>query len=151
MKTFTLKTNDCQKNWLLIDVSESETLGRISTVVANILKGKHKSTYTPHMDCGDKVVIVNAAKLKITGKKISQKKYYYHTGFPGGIREQIMGDIFAKDPSKVIYKSILRMLAKSKQRKALMRHLYIYNDMEHSHSGQKPTKIQIKEGKIIYA
>jgi large subunit ribosomal protein L13 len=141
MSTYFLKHKDLDKKWVLIDASNL-VLGRLSSEIARILKGKHKSTYTPHMDCGDYVVVINASKVALTGKKANPKDgkiYYRHTGFPGGIKDITAGKILAsKYPERVIKKAVERMLTRNTQGRMLMSHLYVYGDDAHPHQGQQP-------------
>ena len=139
MKTYSAKPADIENNWLLID-AEDVILGRLSSDVAKILRGKHKPTYTPHMDCGDHVVIVNAEKVKLTGKKRVNKKYYWHTGYPGGLKERTADKILdGRFPERVLQKAIERMMPKdSPLARKQMKKLHVYAGNEHPHDAQKP-------------
>lgn len=139
MKTYSAKPADIQNNWLLID-AEDVVLGRLSSDVAKILRGKHKPTYTPHMDCGDYVVIINAEKVMLTGKKRQNKKYYWHTGHPGGIKERTAEKILeGRFPERVLEKAIERMMPKdSPLARKQMKKLHIYAGSQHPHEAQKP-------------
>lgn len=139
MKTYSAKPADIENNWLLID-AEDIILGRLSSDVAKILRGKHKPTYTPHMDCGDYVVIVNAGKVKLTGKKRANKKYYWHTGYPGGLKERTAEKILdGRFPERVLLKAIERMMPKdSPLARKQMKKLHVYAGAEHPHEAQKP-------------
>ena len=145
MKTFSLKTADIQKKWIVID-AEGLVVGRLASIVAMRLRGKHKPTYTPHMDCGDNVVVINADKVKFTGRKREQKVYYHHTGYIGGIKERTAGAIMAgKFPERVLEKAVERMLPKeSPLARAQLTHLRIFNGAEHTHEAQTPEVIDFK-------
>lgn len=139
MKTYSAKPADIQNNWLLID-AEDVVLGRLSSDVAEMLRGKHKPTYTPHMDCGDHIIIINADKVKLTGKKRQEKKYYWHTGHPGGIKERTAEQILdGRFPERVLEKAVERMMPKeSPLARKQMKKLHIYAGSQHPHEAQKP-------------
>lgn len=139
MKTYSAKPADIENKWWVID-AEDIILGRLSSDVAKILRGKHKPTYTPHMDCGDNVIIVNAEKIKLTGKKRTQKTYYWHTGHPGGIKERTADKILdGRFPERVMQKAVERMMPKdSPLARKQMKRLYVYADNQHPHEAQKP-------------
>lgn len=141
-KTFSQKPADVQRKWLLIDASES-TLGRVASFAAERLIGKDKPTFTPHVDGGDFIVIINAAKVGITGDKLEQKKYYRHTGYPGGIKEKSLGDVMANNPADAIAAAVRGMLPKNKHVDGRMARLRIFAGAEHNHEAQKPEKIKI--------
>lgn len=141
-KTFSQKPADVQRRWLLIDASES-TLGRVASFAAERLIGKDKPTFTPHVDGGDFIVIINAAKVGITGDKLEQKKYYRHSGYPGGIKEKSLGDVMAKNPADAIAAAVRGMLPKNKHVVGRMARLRIFAGAEHNHEAQKPEKIKI--------
>jgi large subunit ribosomal protein L13 len=128
-----------EKKWLLIDAKD-QVLGRLSTRIANILRGKHKPSYTPHMDCGDHIIIINAEKIKLTGKKLEQKVYYRHTGHPGGIKENKVSDMLAgKYPDRVIKLAVERMLPKeSPLARQQFKNLHVYAGENHPHAAQQP-------------
>jgi large subunit ribosomal protein L13 len=139
MKTYSARPADIEKKWILID-AEDVVLGRLAAQVANILRGKHKTTYTPHMDCGDNVIVVNAEKVKLTGKKLSDKKYYWHTGHPGGIKERTAGQILeGKFPDRVVHKAVERMVPRGPLGRAQMKNLRVYAGPEHPHEAQNPS------------
>ncbi|MBA4274182.1 MAG: 50S ribosomal protein L13 [Alphaproteobacteria bacterium] len=142
MKTFSATPKDINKQWLVID-AEGVVLGRLASYVAKVLRGKHKPSFTPHMDCGDNVVIVNAQKIKMTGKKREDKRYYYHTGHPGGIKERSPEFILRSEhPERVVEKAIERMLPKdSPLARKQMGHLYVYGGSDHPHTGQQPKAV----------
>lgn len=143
MKTYSAKPSEIVKNWVLID-AEGLVLGRMASRVANILRGKTKPTFTPHMDCGDHVVIINADKVKLTGKKLSDKIYYRHTGHPGGIKSQTAGQILeGRFPERVIEKAIQRMIPSGPLGRQQMRNLRVYAGTEHPHGAQNPEVLDI--------
>lgn len=143
MKTYSAKPSEIVKNWVLID-AEGLVLGRMSSIVANILRGKTKPTFTPHMDCGDHVVIINADKVKLTGKKMSDKIYYRHTGHPGGIKSQTASQILeGRFPERVIEKAIQRMIPSGPLGRQQMRNLRVYAGTEHPHGAQNPEVLDI--------
>lgn len=139
MKTYSAKPADIERKWWVID-AEEVVLGRLSSSVAMILRGKHKPTFTPHMDCGDHVVIVNADKVKLTGKKRANKTYYWHTGYPGGIKQRTAAQILdGKFPTRVVEKAIQRMMPKeSPLARQQLTKLHVYAGSEHPHEAQKP-------------
>ncbi len=142
-KTYTAKPKEIERKWWLID-AEDLIVGRVSTIVANILRGKNKPTFTPHLDCGDHVVIVNAGKVKFTGKKYSDKRYYYHTGHPGGIKEKSPREVLeGKFPERVLEDSISRMISRGPLQRDIMLKLHIYKESEHPHQGQSPKLLDI--------
>lgn len=143
MKTFSATPKDIEKKWILID-ADGLVLGRLAAVVATRLRGKHKPTYTPHMDCGDNVIVINADKVALTGKKLTDKKYYQHTGYPGGIRETTPERIFASaSPERVVEKAIERMIPKGPLGRAQLRHLKVYAGADHPHGAQNPEVLDL--------
>ena len=144
MKTFSATPADIEKKWVLID-AEDLVLGRMASLVANILRGKTKPSYTPHMDCGDNVIIINAEKVHLTGNKRSDKIYYRHTGHPGGIKSTTPEKIFAgKHPERVIEKAVERMIPRGPLGRQQMRNLKIYAGTAHPHEGQQPEVLDVK-------
>jgi len=143
--TASLKSAEVEKKWIVID-AENAVVGRLATFIANRLRGKHRPDYTPHVDCGDFVVVINADKVKFTGRKLEQKTYYWHTGYPGGIKERTAGKILdGKFPERVLEKAVERMLPKeSPLARAQMTHLRLYNNGEHPHQAQNPEVIDFK-------
>jgi large subunit ribosomal protein L13 len=131
MKTKTLKASEIKRNWHLVD-AQSDTLGRLSVHLANLLSGKSKTDWVPHLDCGDYVVLTNAAKLKVTGNKADQKIYRHHTGFPGGLKEIALKDQLIKDPKEIILHAVTGMLPKNKLRDQRLSRLKIFNDTKHT-------------------
>ena len=143
MKTFSARPADVEKKWVLID-AEDVILGRLAAQVANILRGKHKTTYTPHMDCGDNVIVVNADKVKLTGKKLSDKVYYWHTGYPGGVKQRTAGQILeGKHPDRIIRKAVERMVPRGPLGRRQLKNLRVYAGPEHPHEAQEPSVLDL--------
>ncbi|NHN92006.1 50S ribosomal protein L13 [Acetobacter sicerae] len=141
--TRSLKPAEVTKNWILID-AEGLVLGRLATLVAARLRGKHKPQFTPHVDCGDHVVIINAEKVKLTGNKVDQKLFHYHTGYPGGIKQRtITQRLNGKHPGEVVEKAVERMITRGPLQRAQMRNLHVYAGAEHPHDGQQPVKLDV--------
>ena len=141
MKTYSAKPSEIDKKWVLID-AEGVVLGRLAAYVATLLRGKNKPMYTPHMDCGDNVIIINAGKVKLTGKKLSDKVYYHHTGHPGGIKSITAGKILSgKFPERVMQKAVERMIPRGPLGRQQMRNLRVYAGAEHGHEAQSPEVI----------
>ena len=145
-KTYSAKPTDVLRKWYVVDASEL-TLGRLSTQVATLLTGKGKPQFTHHIDTGDYVIVINSDKLVVTGNKLVDKKYYRHSGFPGGIKEASLADKMAKDSTEVILHAIRGMLPVNKLRDGRLARLKIYAGSEHQHEAQKPETISLKEGK----
>jgi large subunit ribosomal protein L13 len=144
MKTFSATPSDIEKKWILID-AEGVVLGRLASQVAKILRGKHKPSFTPHMDCGDNVIIINAEKVKLTGKKLADKKFYWHTGYPGGIKERTMGQILeGKYPERVVEKAVERMITRNNLGRQQMKNLRVYAGSEHPHEAQQPEVLDLQ-------
>ncbi|HEY8351676.1 MAG TPA: 50S ribosomal protein L13 [Sphingomonadales bacterium] len=143
MKTYTAKPAEIEKKWLLID-AEGVVLGRLAALIANRLRGKHKPIYTPHVDCGDNVIVINAEKVKLTGKKLSDKVYYWHTGYPGGIKQRTAGQLLeGRFPERVIQKAVERMIPRGPLGRQQMRNLKIYAGPEHPHAAQNPEVVDV--------
>jgi len=143
-KTVSANKSTVNKEWLLVD-ADGQTLGRLASEVAKLLRGKHKTNYTPHVDCGDNVVIINADKVKLTGNKWEQKTYIRHTGYPGGQRSLTANELFAKDPTRVVEKSVKGMLPKNKLGAAIFRNLKVYSGTDHGQEAQKPRAINLND------
>lgn len=144
MKTFTATPSDIEKKWILID-ADGVVLGRLASQVAKILRGKHKPSFTPHMDCGDNVIVINAEKVKLTGKKTSDKVYYWHTGHPGGIKERTAGQILDGEfPERVIEKAVERMITRNRLGRQQMKNLRVYAGTEHPHEAQQPEVLDLQ-------
>ncbi|NVO01316.1 MAG: 50S ribosomal protein L13 [Bacteroidetes bacterium] len=141
-KTISANKDTARKEWVLID-AENEVLGRLASKVASLLRGKLKTNFTPHADCGDNVIIINAEKIKLTGNKLTDKVYVRHTGFPGGQRFTTPKELLAKKPESVIEKAVKGMLPKNKLANQLYRNLYVYAGTEHLHQAQQPKQINL--------
>lgn len=142
-KTVSANKNTVNKEWLLID-AENEVLGRLASVTANLLRGKHKPEYTPHVDCGDNVIIINAEKIRLTGDKWEAKDYIRHSGYPGGQRSLTARELMEKKPFAMVEKAVKGMLPKNKLGADLFRNLFVYVGSEHKQEAQKPKKINLK-------
>jgi large subunit ribosomal protein L13 len=143
MKTYQAKKEDQEHQWFLVN-AEGKVLGRLASGVANILKGKHKPTYTPHLDTGDFIVVVNAGKISLTGKKLKDKIYYHHTGYPGGIKAVSAEKLLAKKPAEMIRMAVKGMLPKNSLGRQMLRKLKIYAGPGHPHEAQKPIPLELK-------
>ena len=143
-KTLSAKKEDVKKEWVLIDAKD-EILGRLASQVAKIIRGKNKPGYTPHIDCGDNVIVINADKIRLTGKKWTDKEYVHYTGYPGGQRKRTPKDLLEKTPHKIIEKAVHGMLPKNRLGRQLERNLFVYVGEEHPHEAQKPKKINLKD------
>ncbi len=137
MKSFVAKPADVERKWYVIDAN-GQTLGRLATQVAMILRGKHKPTFTPHVDCGDHVIVINAGKVVLTGKKLEQKKYYRYSGYVGGLKETSAKDMLEKKPELMVYEAIKGMMPKNSLGREMLTKLRVYKDAEHAHAAQKP-------------
>ena len=145
MKTFSIKQKDISKEWLLID-ADGVVLGRLASYISILLRGKHKTTFTPHMDCGDNVVVINAKKIKLKGKKLKNKVYYRHTGYPGGIKSKTPQNILdSNQPENLLKMAVKRMLSNNKISRKQMSNLKIFSDENHSLRAQKPRIIPFRD------
>jgi len=142
MKTFTARAESVVHGWYVVD-AQNKVLGRLASQIAARLRGKHKPEYTPHVDTGDFIVVVNAAKLRVTGRKSLDKKYYRHTNFPGGIRETEYGKLHARFPGRVLQRAVKGMLPKGPLGYAMLKKLKIYADGAHPHSAQQPKALEL--------
>jgi large subunit ribosomal protein L13 len=142
MRTFTPSADKIERQWHVIDAGDM-VLGRIATVAAKLLQGKHKATYTPFLDTGDHVIVINATKVKLTGRKDEQKLYRYHSGYEGGLREERAMDVRKKNPVRLVEEAIRGMLPKSKLGDAMYRKLKVYRGADHPHTAQKPTQFKV--------
>ena len=142
MKTFSAKNETVKRDWYVIN-AEGRTLGRLATEIARRLKGKHKAEYTPHVDTGDYIVIVNAEKVRVTGKKSTDKMYYRHTGFPGGIKEMSFEKLIDHKPEKVIELAVKGMMPRNPLGRAMLSKLKVYAGSEHPHTAQQPKELDI--------
>jgi len=143
-KTVSANKNTVNKEWVLVD-ADGQALGRLASEVAKLLRGKHKPNYTPHVDCGDNVVVTNAAKVSLSGKKWESKSYIRHTGYPGGQRSLSAKELLAKDPARVVEKAVKGMLPKNKLGADLFRNLKVYAGEEHGQEAQKPREINLND------
>jgi len=143
MKTYNATPKDIEKKWLLID-ADGLVLGRMAAIIADRLRGKHKTTYTPHMDCGDNVIVINAEKIRLTGKKMTDKRYYRHTGYPGGIKETSPDKLLKGDhPERVVTLAVERMVPRGPLGRQQMRNLRVYAGVDHPHEGQQPEVLDV--------
>ena len=143
MKTYSAKASEIEKKWVLID-AEGLVVGRLASIIAMRLRGKHKPTYTPHMDCGDNVIVINAAKVVLTGRKVAQKVYYKHTGYIGGIKGETLGKrLEGRFPERVIEKAVERMITRGPLGRKQMKNLRIYKGAKHEHEAQNPEKLDV--------
>ena len=143
-KTVSANAASVEKNWVVVD-AEGQTLGRLASKVALLIRGKRKPNYTPHVDCGDNVIIVNAEKVVLSGNKMTDKTYIWHTGYPGGQRTTNPEQIMAKFPERIVEKAVKGMLPKNRLGAELFRNLHVYAGPEHKHEAQKPVAININE------
>ena len=142
MKTFMQTKENIERKWYVID-AEGKTLGRVATKAATILRGKHKPTYTPSVDCGDYVIIINASKVNLTGNKLNDKMYYNHSGYPGGLRERSAKVMVEKYPEEMVERAVKGMLPHNSLGRAMGKKLFVYAGNEHKHEAQKPTALNI--------
>lgn len=142
MKTYTAKPESVKREWFVID-AEGETLGRLATLVASYLRGKHKPEYTPHVDTGDNIIVINADKVAVTGAKALDKIYYRHTGYPGGLREMNFNDLQARKPGRVVELAVKGMLPKNPLGRAMFTKLKVYAGTEHPHTAQQPKELKV--------
>jgi large subunit ribosomal protein L13 len=142
MRTVSAKKEEVTRQWYVVD-AEGQTLGRLSTEIANRLRGKHKASFTPHVDTGDYVVVINAEKVKVTGRKAQDKMYYHHTGFPGGIKSISFEKLVDKAPERIIEAAVKGMMPKNKLSRAMLAKLKIYAGSEHPHEAQQPIALAL--------
>ena len=143
-KTVSANKATVTKEWVVVD-AEGQSLGRVCSIVAKLLRGKYKPNFTPHVDCGDNVIVTNAAKVNLTGKKWTDKSYIRHTGYPGGQRSLSAQELYDKDPTRLVENAVKGMLPKNKLGSALFRNLKVYNGAEHGQEAQKPKTINLSE------
>lgn len=143
-KTVSANKNTVKKEWLVVD-ADGQTLGRFASKVAMLVRGKYKTDFTPHVDCGDNVVVINADKIILTGKKWTDKSYIRHTGYPGGQRSLTATEMFEKDPTRLVEKAVKGMLPKNKLGAALFRNLYVYAGAEHEQAAQEPKSLNVND------
>ena len=142
MKTFSAKNHDIDRNWYLVD-AQNKTLGRLSTEIASRLRGKHKPIFTPHVDTGDYIVVINASKIRVTGKKLTDKIYYKHTGYIGNLKSENLETMLKKYPERVLMKSVRGMLPKSKLGNDMIKKLRVFAGPEHTHIAQQPEPLEL--------
>jgi large subunit ribosomal protein L13 len=143
MKTYSMKQSEISKKWFVVD-AEGVVLGRLASVIANRLRGKHKPGFTPHMDCGDYIVVVNAAKVRLTGKKLADRRFHWHTGHPGGIKDRTMGETLGgRFPERVVEKAVERMVPRGPLGRKQMSNLKIYPGPDHPHAAQQPEALDV--------
>lgn len=142
MKTISAKSGDFKQDWFLVDASE-KILGRLASEVASILRGKNKPIFTPHVDTGDFVIVVNAEKIRLTGNKLNDKKYYRHTGYPGGVREITAEKLLEKKPEELVIKAVRGMLPKNRLGRQMLKKLKVYSGPEHPHGAQSPKALNL--------
>lgn len=143
-KTQSARNEDIQREWILID-AENETVGRLCSNIAYLLRGKNKKNFTPHIDCGDNVIVINAEKVRFTGRKTDEKVYIHHTGYPGGQRFTTPRQLLQEKPERIVEKAVKGMLPKNRLGSAMYRKLFVYAGTEHPHEAQQPKKITIKD------
>ncbi len=141
-KTISANKETAQKEWVIVN-AEDATVGRLSTVIAKMLRGKYKTNYTPHVDCGDNVVVINAEKVVFNGNKMGVKEYVHHTGYPGGQRFKTPAELMKTKPERILEHAIKGMLPKTKLGRAIFKNLYVYAGSEHPHQGQKPKEVEL--------
>ena len=142
MKSYMQKKETVERKWYVID-AEGKPLGRVASKAAHILRGKHKATYTPHIDCGDYVIIVNASKVLLTGNKLEDKKYYSHSQYPGGLRTRTAKEMIEKYPEEMVEKAVKGMLPKNRLGRAMYKKLFVYAGSDHKHMAQKPNEMDV--------
>jgi large subunit ribosomal protein L13 len=142
MKTYVATPATRERNWVVID-AEGQTLGRLATEIANTLRGKRKPEYTPHCDVGDFVIVVNAERISVTGKKLEEKRYYRHSGYPGGLRSRTLSEMLDRRPEEVIRKAVKGMLPRTRLGRAQLRKLKVYAGPDHPHAAQKPEPMEV--------
>ncbi len=142
MRTFTGKSAEIEREWYVVD-AEGQTLGRLASKIAPILRGKHKATYTPHLDCGDFVIVINADKVRVTGRKLEQKTYYRHSGYPGGLKSITLQEQLNRHPERVIESAVRGMLPKNKLGRRMFKKLKVYASPAHPHEAQKPKPLEL--------
>ena len=142
MKTYAVKASEIERRWWLVDATD-QTLGRLATRIATLLEGKHKPMYSPHLDTGDHVVVINASRVKVTGNKLVQKRYYRHSGYPGGLTEESLQALMARKPELVIERAVKGMLPQNRLGRAMFRKLKVYGGSNHPHQAQQPEAVEL--------
>ena len=144
MKSYMASTANVERKWYVVDATD-QTLGRLTSEIAKVLRGKHKPTYTPHIDTGDYVIVINAEKIKVTGKKLDQKIYYHHSDYVGGMKETTLKEMLAKKPENVITLAVKGMLPKGPLGRSMLKKLHVYAGPEHDHAAQKPEVLEFQK------
>ncbi len=142
MKTYAVKASEIERSWWLVDASD-QTLGRLATRIATLLEGKHKAIYSPHLDTGDHVVVVNAERVRVSGDKLLQKRYYRHSNYPGGLKEESLEALLERKPELVIERAVKGMLPQNRLGRAMYRKLKVYSGADHPHAAQQPTAVEL--------
>jgi large subunit ribosomal protein L13 len=142
VRTYVVKSNEIARKWFLVD-ADGKTLGRLASEIAKVLRGKHKPIYSPHLDVGDYVVVVNAERIAVTGRKMDQKMYYRHTGYPGGVRETNLSGLLARHPTQALKFAVRGMLPKNRLGRKMIRKLKVYAGPEHPHQAQQPQVLEL--------
>lgn len=143
MKTFMLRKEDVEHKWYVID-AEGQVLGKVAALAASVLRGKNKPTYTPHIACGDNVIIINAEKVNLTGNKLDKKMYYNHSGYPGGLRERTARTMIERYPVEMVERAVKGMLPKNRLGRQIYKQLFVYAGSEHKHQAQKPESLEVR-------
>jgi large subunit ribosomal protein L13 len=146
VKTYAVKASEIERRWWVVDATD-QTLGRLATRVATLLEGKHKPIYSPHIDTGDHVVVVNAARVRVTGDKLRQKTYYRHSNYPGGLKAETLGTLLARKPELAIERAVKGMLPQNRLGRAMFRKLKVYAGGDHPHAAQQPAEMTLEEGR----
>jgi len=141
MKTYAVKSSEIQREWRVVD-ADGATLGRLATRIATLLRGKHRATFSTHIDTGDPVIVLNASKIKVTGKKLQAKQYVRHSGYPGGMRTESLERLLARRPEEVIRRAVRGMLPQNRLGEQMLRKLHVYAGGEHPHAAQRPTELK---------
>ena len=144
MSTYTVKASEISRRWWVVD-ADGATLGRLATRIASALRGKHKAAFTDHLDVGDAVIVVNAARIRVTGKKLQQKQYVRHSGYPGGLRSETLEQLLARRPEEVVRRAVRGMLPQNRLGEQMSRKLHVYAGADHPHAAQKPEPMRRKE------
>ncbi len=142
VKTYAVKASEIERQWWVVDAAD-QTLGRLATRIATLLEGKHKPTYSPHLDVGDHVVVLNAGRVKVTGDKLAQKRYYRHSNYPGGLKEESLATLLERKPELVIERAVKGMLPQNRLGRAMFKKLKVYAGAEHPHQAQQPTPVEL--------
>ena len=145
MRTYSAKASEIEREWFVVDAT-GQTLGRLATRIATVLRGKHKPMYTPHMDCGDHVIVINADKIQVTGKKLDQKVYYRHSGYAGGLKSITLREQLQKHPTRVIQAAVRGMLPKNRLGRRMIKKLRVYASDSHPHQAQQPKMLELDGG-----